>query len=213
MIATTRYQLALLAHSQRYLPPLIAFLAVLGVLYTSRDAPVLPEFAVSGGALLVVTCWLTIALADVEDPAQRLVTLSHTRGPWVLVAAFGLATLACSAVLTVVSLLWATLVHGGVPAAELGLGALAHAACAFTGLAVGLPCSRLLVPRIGYTVVSALLLLAVVLLVRWVPLVNPMLRALAGEQPSAGGVVTALMTTAVALAVSATAVSVRVRFA
>ncbi|PXY38571.1 hypothetical protein BA062_02205 [Prauserella flavalba] len=74
MIATTRYQLALLAHSQRYLPPLIAFLAVLGVLYTSRDAPVLPEFAVSGGALLVVTCWLTIALADVEDPAQRLVT-------------------------------------------------------------------------------------------------------------------------------------------
>ncbi|MBK1784519.1 hypothetical protein [Prauserella cavernicola] len=205
MIATTRYQLALLAHSQRYLPPLIVFLAVLGVLYTSREAPVLPEFAVSGGALVVVTCWLAIALADVEDPVQRLVTLSHTGRRTVLLAGLGLAILVCGTALAGVSMLWATLVHGGIAATELGWGALAHAACAFTGLAVGLPCSRLLVPRAGYTVVAALLALAVVLVVRWVPLVNPMLRQLAGEHAPAAPVLTALAASAVALVVSATA--------
>ncbi|MEU6641449.1 hypothetical protein ABZ863_02760 [Saccharomonospora sp. NPDC046836] len=181
MIATTRYELALLLHSQRYLPALIAFLGTLAVLYTSPGAPVLPEFAISAGALVVVTTWLTIALADAEDPVQRLITVSRAGGPLVALGGLVLAVLTCAVALTAVSLLWAALVHGGIATAELGWGALAHLVAACTGAAIGLPCSRLVVPRVGYTVIAALLALAVVLLVRWVPLVNPMLRALAGD--------------------------------
>ena len=75
-----RYQLALLGHSQRYLPPVLLFLSLLAVLYNDRRAPVVPEYAVSAGGLFVVACWLTIALVETEDPVQRLITLAHARG-------------------------------------------------------------------------------------------------------------------------------------
>lgn len=210
MIAATRYQLALLLHSQRYLPPAIAFAALLAVLYGSRNAPVPPEFAVSAGGLTVVTCWLAVALADIEDPVQRLVTASHARlRAAVPLGGLVLAVLACAVVLTAGSLLWAVLVHGGVGAAVLGWGALAHLAGAATGLTVGLPCSRLLVPRIGYTVALALPVLAAVLLLRWVPLVNPMLRALTNGTAYATPVLVCAAVSVCALGLSATVTAAR----
>ena len=71
-LAVARYNLALLGHSQRYLPASILLLGVLGMQYTERKAPVLPEFSVSAGALLVVSCWLTIALIDVSPQGASL---------------------------------------------------------------------------------------------------------------------------------------------
>ncbi|GAB3497055.1 hypothetical protein [Amycolatopsis cihanbeyliensis] len=182
MIALLRYQFALLGHSQRYLPAGLLFLVVLGVLYKDPNAPVPPEFAVSAGGLTVIGCWLTIALVDVEDPVQRLITLSHARGRPALLLSVVATVLLCCLVLTGLALTWAGITHGGLTATELGFGVLAHLSCALLGIAVGLPCSRFLVPRIGYTVLLAMALLAVVLLVRQVPLVNPMLRALVADE-------------------------------
>ncbi|WP_216212423.1 hypothetical protein [Amycolatopsis aidingensis] len=207
MIALLRYQFALLGHSQRYLPAALLFLVVLGVLYKDPNAPVPPEFAVSAGALTVIGCWLTIALVDAEDPVQRLITLSHARGRPALLLSLLVTVLLCCLVLTGCSLAWAGITHGGLPAGELGLGVLAHLACALSGIAVGLPCSRFLVPRIGYTVLLALALLAAVLLVRQVPLVNPMLRALAADDGTrAEPVLLGLGAAVLALAVSTAAV-------
>ncbi|RZQ64972.1 hypothetical protein [Amycolatopsis suaedae] len=192
-----RYQLALLAHSQRYLPPLLIQLAVFGILYGDANAQPLPEFTVSAGALTVVACWLTIALVDAEDPVQRLVTLSHAgRRRWTLVTAVVLAVLVCAGCLTAVSLAWSALSHGGLAAGDLGLGVLAHLACAAAGIAVGLPCSKLVTARIGWTVVLAFLGLTALILVRWIPVINPMLRALAGR-PNATAAV--LVSTAAAV--------------
>jgi hypothetical protein len=207
VIAAIRYQAALLAHSQRYLPPLVLFLGLLAIQYTDPTAPALPEFAVSAGALLVVACWLTIALVDVESPVQRLVTRSHVRRVPAVVASLAFTVLPVCVLLAVVSEIWALLVHASMPAAELGYGLLAHLACALTGTAVGLPCSRLLVGRFGYTVVSALAVVAVVLLARPVPLVNPMLRTLAGGGSVTGSVLLSTGLGALALAVSIAVVS------
>jgi hypothetical protein len=124
VLAMTRYNLALLGHSQRYVPAVVAYLAVLTIQYTDRTSPVLPEFAVSSGALLVVSCWLTIALLDVEDPAQRLVTLSHARGWRPVLAGAVVAVLACAVVMTAVSELWSVIEHRHAAASEVG--ALAH---------------------------------------------------------------------------------------
>lgn len=202
-----RYQLALLGHSQRWLPPALAFLIVLAVLYTDPGAPVLPEFAVSAGALTVVACWLTIALVDAEDPVQRLITLTHARRQTRLLAGIVLAVLGCCAALAVVSLAFGTLRHKGAPEwGALGLGALAHLAAGSTGVAIGLPCSRLLVTRRGYTVLLALALLGLVVLVRWIPLVNPMLRAMSEPGSPASAVFLGLLVSVVVLASSATAV-------
>lgn len=206
MIAVVRYQLALLGHSQRYLPPVLAFGAVLAMVYTEPDAPTAPEIGISTAALVIVACWLTVALLDIEEPDQRLVTRAHAGGMGPVVAGVVLTVLGVCVLLTAGSLGWSAFVHGRLGAEVLALGLLAHLAGACAGVAVGLPCSRLLVAKLGYTVAAGLAALAVVLLVEPVPLVNPMLRALGSDRgyESATGIAAAVC----ALALTASACGV-----
>lgn len=53
MIALVGYQLAVLGHSQRYLPPTLLFLALLATFYSNNTGPALPGFAVTASPLLV----------------------------------------------------------------------------------------------------------------------------------------------------------------
>jgi hypothetical protein len=211
MIAVTRYNLALLGHSQRYIPATGAYLFVHAVQYGDQRAPLLPEFSISSGALLVVTCWLTVALLDVEDPVQRLITLSHARRPWPVLAGAVLTVLTCAFGLTLVTEISALVVHQHGTARELGFGALAHLACACAGIAIGLPCSRLLIGRVGWSVLAAILGLVPVLLAPWIPLVHPMLRAMAAGADTGGPVLLGVLASALTLAVSTVAVGVVVR--
>ena len=210
MLAMTRYYFVLLGHSQRYLPALLAYLALCVILYADPNSPPLPLFGVSAGGLLVVSCWLTIALLDIEDPVQRLVTLSHARHWLRLVTGAILTVLACSLVLTVITEVWSALKSFKVQPSALGIGLLAHLACALLGIAIALPCSRLLVHRIGWTVLAAVVTLIVVLLAK-IPLVHPLLHALTDEEPVAGPLALALGTSVALLAVSFFAVSALVR--
>ncbi len=206
MLALTRYYLALLGHSQRYLPALLAYLALCVILYADPHSPPLPLFGVSAGGLLVVSCWLTIALLDIEDPVQRLVTLSHARQWRRLITGAVLTVLGCSLVLTVITEAWSALKSFKVQPAALSIGLLAHIACALLGIAIALPCSRLLVNRIGWTVLAAVVTLVVVLLAK-IPLVHPLLQALTNEDPVGGPLVLAVVTSVVVLAVSFVVVS------
>lgn len=210
MLALTRYYLALLGHSQRYLPALLAYLALCVILYADPHSPPLPLFGVSAGGLLVVSCWLTIALLDIEDPVQRLVTLSHARQWRRLVTGAIFTVLACSAVLTVITEAWSAIKSLKVQPSALGIGLLAHFACALLGIAIALPCSRLLVRRIGWTVLAAVITLIVVLLAK-IPLVHPLLHALTDDEPVGGSLVLAVVTSAAALVASFLVVSALVR--
>ncbi|UOX87169.1 hypothetical protein MUY14_36420 [Amycolatopsis sp. FBCC-B4732] len=210
MLAMTRYYFVLLGHSQRYLPALLAYLALCVILYADPNSPPLPLFGVSAGGLLVVSCWLTIALLDIEDPVQRLVTLSHARQWRRMITGAILAVLACSLVLTVITEVWSALKSFKVQPSALGIGLLAHLACALLGIAIALPCSRLLVGRIGWTVLAAVITLVVVLLAK-IPLVHPLLHALTDEEPVAGPLALALGTSVVLLAASFSGVSALVR--
>jgi hypothetical protein len=209
VLAMTRYYLTLLGHSQRYLPALLAYLALCVILYADPNSPPLPLFGVSAGGLLVVSCWLTIALLDIEDPVQRLVTLSHARRWRRMVSGAILTVLACSLVLTVITEVWSALKSFKFQPSALGIGVLAHLACALLGIAIALPCSRLLVHRVGWTVLAAVITLIVVLLAK-IPLVHPLLHALTDEEPVGGPLVLALVTSVVVLAASFLVVSVLV---
>ncbi|WP_410616368.1 hypothetical protein [Amycolatopsis sp. lyj-109] len=206
MLALTRYYLALLGHSQRYLPALLAYLALCVILYADPNSPPLPLFGVSAGGLLVVSCWLTIALLDIEDPVQRLVTLSHARQWRRMISGAILTVLACSLVLTAITEVWSAIKSFKVQPTALGIGLLAHLACALLGIAIALPCSRLLVHRVGWTVLAAVITLVVVLLAK-IPLVHPLLHALTDDEPVGGPLVLALVTAVAMLAVSFFAVS------
>lgn len=206
MLAMTRYYLALLGHSQRYLPAILVYLAVNTVLYTDPKSPLLPQYGISAGSLLVVSCWLTIAMLDIEDPVQRLVTFSHARRWRSVLGGATLAVFGCAVVLIIVTLAWSMLRSGSFQTGTLALGAATHALCALFGIAIGLPCSRLLVARVGWSVLAAIFALAAVLLVKWLPLANPLLRALTSQQPLGGPIALAVVTAVLGLLVSATVV-------
>ncbi|MBB4687185.1 hypothetical protein [Amycolatopsis jiangsuensis] len=206
MLAVSRYHLALLGHSQRYLPAVLAYLTLCAILYTDPSSPVLPLFGVSAGGLLVVGCWLTIAVLDIEDPVQRLITLSHARGRGATIGGAVLAVLACVLVLTLVTVGWSVALTGELRWSLTGTGLLAHLSCALLGIAIGLPCSRLLIARIGWTVLIGVLALGVVLLGKWVPLVHPLLQALMSGTSYAGPLALATGTALAGLALSAVVV-------
>ncbi|MFI0464865.1 hypothetical protein ACH347_12360 [Saccharopolyspora sp. 5N102] len=186
MIPLIRYQLAILGHSQRYLPPVLLYIALLAIFYSNNDGPALPGFAVTAAGLLVVAGWMTIALVDVEDVVQRTVTRAHAGSMARMLASVVLAVLCCSIGLAVLSVAWAEISHGlDHPPGDLGIGLLAHVACAAFGVAVALPCSGLVVRRIGYTVIAAAALFAITLLAKWIPLAFPLLLALSADATSA----------------------------
>jgi hypothetical protein len=187
-------------------PPALAFLLVLGILYSDSGGAPLPEYAVSAGVLTVIASWLTVALVDAEDPVQRLVLLAHARRVSALLRGMVAAVLLCCVGLTLISLLWSSAIHRGNGFGVLAIGLAAHVACATLGVAIGLACSRLVLPRLGYTVLTTPVLLIVVLLVRGIPLINPMLRAMTAGTPATGAVLVGLVTSAVVLALSAVAV-------
>ncbi|GAA2816263.1 hypothetical protein [Saccharopolyspora taberi] len=184
MTALVRYQLSMLAHSQRYLAPLLPYLGLTAVMHQDGRAPALPSFAVTAGALLVVAAWLTVVLVGVEDPVQRMVTRSHAGSVHRLVAGVVTAVLLTATALGAVSVLWAELTHGfRLPGPVVAVGLLAHVVCGAVGIAIALPCSQLLVPGVGFTVVLVAVLSAAVLLAKWIPLVFPLLAAMTSGSP------------------------------
>lgn len=111
MLGNTRYYAAQLGESQRYLPPVIAYVALLATLYTEPTEALHVEYAVSVGAMVVCSCWLTIALVSVEDPVQRKITLSHARRWFPIVGAIVLTVLMSCCGLTALSLVWSLIIH------------------------------------------------------------------------------------------------------
>lgn len=172
MFALVRYQLSILGHSQRYLPPVLLFIGVNALLYGNGAGLALPSFAVTSGAVLVAAGWLTITLSGAEDPVQSLVTTCQAGSPRRVMVSIVLAALICGTGLSVLAMGWGLIAHIGTPELTTS-GALAglhaHLMCATAGVAIGLPCSQLLTKNLGITLAASSLMFTLVLLVKWAP--------------------------------------------
>lgn len=165
MTALVRYQLALLARSHRWLPPLLVYAAALAVGVQPGQA-VLDSLGVAAAAVLPVAAWLVRVCTGVEPPAARA-CLAAAGGPArahlaSLAAAFAAAcALGATGVAVVVLISDA---HGSdraadtaVPvAAATGAGLLATLTCALLGTAVGALCNRPLLRSRAWTVPATL---------------------------------------------------------
>ncbi|MET9295612.1 hypothetical protein [Streptomyces sp. NPDC003077] len=174
MIALIRYTFATVLHTQRYVAPLLLFMGFLGILTVNGSGPLPPAYASSGGALFVCSTWLTIALMSLDDPPQRAIVVvsSGGRSLKVLLAAIATALLSCL-VLMVFGLVFPLLIGSyDVTANDLLLGVEAQLTCALVGIAIGVPCSRLLFKRQGYALVAALALVMAALFAKGMPPVN-----------------------------------------
>ncbi|MER5394143.1 hypothetical protein [Saccharopolyspora sp. NPDC002686] len=208
MTALIGYRLAELGHSQRYLPPVLLHIGLIAVLYSDNTGPALPGFAVTAAALLVVSGWLTIALVDVEDVVQRTITRAHASSAQRVLVGTVLTVLCCAAGLSALTVAWSQVSSGfAYSAADLGTGLLGNLVCAAFGIAIALPCSGLVVRRIGYTAIAAAALFAVVLLVEQLPLAHPVVFALSAGTVPPALLVQSTLTALVALVASTLGVS------
>ena len=69
-----RYTLSDLIRSQRWVAPMLCFVAFEAIVDTTSGS-VLPSYAGSATILLFIATWLTIAILDTEDPLQSDITI------------------------------------------------------------------------------------------------------------------------------------------
>ncbi|QTE01649.1 ABC transporter [Streptomyces cyanogenus] len=171
MTALLRYHADLLLRSQRWLPPVILYVAFLGVGVQSGQ-PVLDSLGYTAAGLLPVAAWLVRICVTGEPPAARA-CVAAARGPVRAHLACLLTALLVAALLGVAATVVVTLVSDPasnghrihVPrlrAAAAGLPAVL--ACALLGTAVGALTNRPVLRSTGRAVSAMLLgaLLAVV---------------------------------------------------
>ncbi len=183
MTALYRYLAANVLHRQLYLPPVLLFGVVVVVGSRGDGGPLLPLYALWTGAILISSVWLTIVVLATEDVVQERITMVSAHRMWFPLAAAVLVTVTFDGVMAAAALFFPLLV--GVRSAgggDLLVGLLAQLASAGAGVIVGMFCSRQVVPRPGYALLLAAAAVLALLLVQWVPPVNPLIRLLAGGE-------------------------------
>ncbi|MFE1310885.1 ABC transporter [Streptomyces sp. NPDC058755] len=164
MTALLRYQADLLLRSQRWLPPVILYVAFLGVGVQSGQ-PVLDSLGYAAAGLLPVAAWLARICVTAEPDAARA-CVAAARGPALAHLACLLTALLASAALGVVATLVMTLISDPasnghrthVPPLGAGLaGLLAALVCALLGSAVGALTNRPVLHSTGRAVPAMLL--------------------------------------------------------
>ncbi|MFF8290132.1 ABC transporter [Streptomyces sp. NPDC016309] len=171
MTALLRYRTALLLRSQRWLPPLLLYVAFLAVGIRVGE-PLLGALGYASAPLLPVTAWLVRICLNQEPPAARNVTAAAAGRVRVHLAAVLTGTLGAAvpgaAALLVVPVAAAPVAADGrtavplLPATAAGL--LTGAVCVLLGAAVGALLTRPLLPAPGWSfaAITAAALLALV---------------------------------------------------
>jgi hypothetical protein len=212
--ALYRYLMTSVLLSQRYLPPTLIFLAAMAVGTTSDNGPLQSSYAFCVLAMLVCTTWLTVSIVNHEDPTQRKITLVMIGSPLRVLTTTVAVVVTWCVPLLVIGLVY-PIVTGKhtVTAADLGVGAAAQLGAAMIGIAIGLLCSRLVIPRIGVAMLTAAAAIIAVLLVRWISPIRPIMTVLSDEKPAGANavpltllaVLSAILLTAAVLATKALA--------
>jgi hypothetical protein len=183
-LAVARYVGADVVRSQRVLIPVVVYGVVLAVLLSDsvgRPPGVWPATAL---ALYPTAAWLTLVVANIEAPAQRLVTMAAAGGPVRLVTGTVLVALAADSVLVLLSVVVPVVrAADPYPAEAVLSGVLVHVATATTGTAIGVLCARPLVTRIGWSFLLAVSVVTVTAVQPWLPPVGSAVRALTSDAP------------------------------
>ena len=225
MTALYRYLMASVLLSQRYLPPTLIFLAAMAVGTTSDNGPLQSSYAFCVLAMLVCTTWLTVSLVNHEDPTQHKITLVMIGSSLRVLTITVTVVLTWCVPLLVVGIVYpivtgkhvftaGDLVVGAaaqlaaamigkhvITAGNLTVGAVAQLAAAMIGTAIGLLCSRLVIPRIGIAMLTAAAAILVVLLLRWISPIRPLMTLLSDGRTPGGTAVPVTLLTALAAAI------------
>ncbi|MEU8887567.1 ABC transporter [Streptomyces sp. NPDC048442] len=159
MNALLRYQLALLARSQRWIAPVLLYAAFLAI-GVQGGQPVLDSLGYGAAVLLPVAAWLVRVCVTNEPPAARHCAAAATTPARVHLASL-LAAAGCTAVLGALGTVFVVLISkwadtdGGVrvsPLTAAAAGLLAAFTCVLLGTAVGALCNWPLLRGTGWSI-------------------------------------------------------------
>jgi hypothetical protein len=170
-VALLRYLAADVLRSQRWVAPLLAFLGGVAV-FNVAGGPLLTTYADTATVLLPVSVWLTVVVANSEDPMQAAITAVTVGGERRLRLGKLAAAWAGCGVLTVVAVLWPLVVRsysGSAGAGDVAAGVAAHLLVALFGVGVGSLGMRAVLGRAGWTVLVATALCLADLLIPHAP--------------------------------------------
>lgn len=207
MTALYRYLMSSVLLSQRYLPPTLIFLAAMAVGTTSDNGPLQSSYSFCVLAMLVCTTWLAVSIVNHEDPTQHKITLVMIGSSLRVLAITVTIVLTWCVPLLLVGIVY-PIVTGKhvVTAGDLVVGAAAQLGAAMIGIAIGLLCSRLVIPRIGVAMLTAAAAIIAVLLLRWISPIRPLMTLLSDGRTPGGAAVPVTLLTAVAATILIAAV-------
>ncbi|MBB5804141.1 hypothetical protein F4560_003909 [Saccharothrix ecbatanensis] len=182
MTALVRYVLADVLRTQRWLPPLLVHLAVLGMLYASDAGPPLPAYAGTCVLVYPMSVWLTVVISTAEDPVRRTITVV-TAGGWARAqaAVTALSVLAALGLALIAALVPVVTQPRPYPPGTVAQGFAALAVCALVGVGVGVLCGRPVITQPGWSVLAATALVALVFLFGSTPPIGNVLWSLSHD--------------------------------
>ncbi|MEU4806798.1 hypothetical protein [Actinosynnema sp. NPDC023587] len=182
MTALVRYLLADVLRTQRYLPPLLAFAAVLAVFNAGDAGPPPSSYAGSCAFLYPVAVWLTVVVATAEDPVRRAVTVVAAGGWGRSQAAVSVLSCLLVTVVAAVAALLPVLVQSRPhPPGAVALGFASLLVCGLVGVGVGVLCARPVITGHGWSVLAAAALVVLAYLFGQSPPIGNLLGALGHE--------------------------------
>ncbi|WP_409497426.1 hypothetical protein [Amycolatopsis sp. cmx-11-12] len=166
-------------HAQRYLAPGLFYLSFVTLLATNDGPSVLPVYGLASAGLFICAAWIAVVLLSEEDAVQRSITVVNSGSSSRVLIAGVLTALIVSLLLGLVGLTY-PLLSSRQPVDPVvvvaGLEGVVISVC--TGVAIGVVCSPLTIPRLGYSLLATMFWLGVVTLSPWIPLVHPALKIL-----------------------------------
>ncbi len=184
MTVAARYYLRLLTSRQAVLAPVLFYLAVVALNYSSPGGPPrlaephLQAGAITAIALMPAAAWLTRLAATSESARFAEVTLVALGGSGRRQAARSTAVLAIAVVLACVAMLWGRVADPAPCPAATSIALLGmHLAEACAGAGIGVLIAPPLRTRVGTAVAAVTGLTVVSLAVPWLPPLNPVLQA------------------------------------
>ncbi|PWK82999.1 hypothetical protein C8D88_112250 [Lentzea atacamensis] len=155
MISLVRYLAADVFRGQRFLAPLLVFLGVMGMLFSSDAGQPLEAYAGSSALLYPVAAWMAVVVATSEDVVRRGITVVSAGGWSRVLTAAALVAVAIALAMALLAAVWPVVTNPHpYTFGEFLIGLAAHTACALLGVGVGLMFARPVFDAIGRTVLA-----------------------------------------------------------
>ena len=192
MSAAVVYYLRLLAYRQSVIPPVLLYLALLGMIFATDAGPAVPVATVTAAALMPVSAWLMrlTALTETRPFAEMSAVAlgSATRRLLARAAAASVVGMA----LSVASVAWALVANPHpYPMTTVALVGALHLAQVVAGVGIGALVAPPLRATAGLAAVAISVIVLLSLLIRWVPPLAPTLYHL--ERTPLPGALTVLL--------------------